>query len=200
MKPSSRVLIAVAVVALVVGVVQMPFLLESDNGDIPAGVWAGLTLFVGWGFVAAGLVAWSGQPENNTGKLMVVTGFLWFVASLQGFEDPWVFSLASLLGATIFAVAVHLLLAFPSGRLASGRERLMVIATYVSTTILLLPASLFATPEDAGCTDCPENKLLIAEEPTVAGVSVVVVLLLGIYVLGFTTAPPGPRPIARPWG
>ena len=186
MKPSSRVLITVGVVALVIGVVEMPFLLESDNGDIPAGVWAGLTLFVGWGFVAAGLVAWSGQPENNTGKLMVVTGFLWFVASMQGFEDPWVFSIASLFGAAIFAAAVHLLLAFPSGRLASGRERLMVVATYVSTTILLLPAALFATPEEAGCADCPENKLLIANEPTVAGISVVVVLLLGVYVLGVT--------------
>ena len=186
MRPSQRVLIAVAVAALVIGVVEMPFLLDSDNGDIPAELWAGLTLFVGWGFVGAGVAAWWGQPENNTGRLMVVTGFLWFVASLQGFEDPWVFSIASLFGAAIFAAAVHLLLAFPSGRLANSRERFMVAATYVSTTVLLLPAALFATPEDAGCSDCPENKLFITDEPTVAGISVVVVLLFGVYMLGFT--------------
>ena len=82
---------------------------------------------MGWGFVGAGLVAWWGRPENNTGKLMVVTGFLWFVGSLQGFEEPWVYSIASVFGAAFLGAAIHLLLAFPTGRLASQRERRMVV-------------------------------------------------------------------------
>ena len=99
MKPNPRLLIGLAVAALAIGAVEVPFLLESDNGDIPPGIWAALTLFVGWGFVGAGLVAWWGQPENRTGRLMVFTGYLWFVGSLQGFEDPWVYSISSLFGA-----------------------------------------------------------------------------------------------------
>jgi len=185
-KPSPRLLIAIGVAAFVIAVVQLPFLQESDNGDIPPGIWMFLTLFVGWGFVGAGLVAWWGRPANNTGKLMLVTGFLWFVGSLQGFEDPWVYSIASVFGATFLGAAIHLLLAFPTGRLATERERRLVIVTYFATSVLLLPGAFFATPDDYGCGDCPENTLLIAHEPAVATVSVVIVALLAVYVLALT--------------
>ena len=60
--------------------------------------------------------------------------------------------------------------------------------------MLLLPGALFAKPEDYGCTDCPENVLLIVHEPTVAAVSVAVVALLAIYVLGYTA-----RVLVRRW-
>ena len=194
MKPSPRLLAALAIGAVGIGAFQLPFLLESDNGDIPPVIWATLTIFVGWGFVGAGLAAWSGTPENRTGKLMVFTGYLWFVGSLQGFEDPWVYSIASVFGATFLGAAIHLLLAFPSGRLATLRERRLVIGTYFLTTVMLLPGALFSKPEDYSCTDCPENKLLILHEPTVASVSVAVVALLAIYVLGYTA-----RVLIRRW-
>ena len=186
MKPDARVLVALGVAAFAIGSVQVPFLLESDNGDIPPGIWAALTLFVGWGFVGAGLVAWWGQPENRTGRLMVFTGYLWFVGSLQGFEDPWVYSIASVFGAAFLGAAIHLLLAFPTGQLATRRERRVVIGTYFVCTVLLLPGALFSTPEDYDCTDCPENKLLVLHEPAVASISMVVVALLAIYVLAYT--------------
>ena len=66
----------------------------------------------------------------------------------------------------------------------------MVIGTYFVTTVLLLPGALFATPEDYGCTDCPENKLLIVHEPAVASVSVVVVAAPGDLRAGVHGARP----------
>ena len=77
----------------------------------------------GWGFVGAGLVAWWGRPENRTGKLMVVTGFLWFVGSLQGFEDAvGLLDRQPVRRGLPRRAAIHLLLAFPTGRLATPRR------------------------------------------------------------------------------
>lgn len=205
MKPNPRWIVALAVIALAVGVVQTPFLLESDHGDIPPGIWAALTLFVGWGFVGGGLVAWWGQPENRTGKLMVIAGYLWFVGTLQGFEDAWVFSLSSLFGTAVLGAAIHVLLAFPSGRLGPS-ERRLVIGAYFLCTVMLLPGALFSKPTAYGCDDCPENKLLILDAPWVAEVSIAVVGLAAIYVLGHTgrillerwRAPGGPWRASRP--
>lgn len=206
MKPNPRLMAALAVTALAVGVVQTPFLLESDNGDIPPAIWTALTLFVGWGFVGGGLVAWWGQPENRTGQLMVLAGYLWFVGTLQGFEDPWVFSISSVFGTVVLGAAIHLLLAFPTGRLAGPSERRLVIGAYALCTVMLLPGALFSKPTAYGCDDCPENKLLILDEPAVAEVSITVAGLLAIYVLGRTgrilverwRAPGGPWRASRP--
>ncbi len=146
--------------------------------------------------MGAGLVAWWGKPENNTGKLMVVTGFLWFVGSLQGFEDPWVYSIASALRRDVpRARRIHLLLAFPSGparhaaRASHGVRDLLRDHSPAAA-----PGPSSQRPRTSGCTDCPENVLLIAHEPTVAAVAVVLVALLAIYVLALTA-----RILLRRW-
>ena len=60
-----------------------------------------------------------------------------------------------MLGTVFFAVVLHLLLAFPSGRLQSLAERRIVAAAYLLTTVCNLPLWLFADPEELDCDDCP---------------------------------------------
>ena len=49
---------------------------------------------------------------------------------------------------------------FPSGRLAPGWDRRLVIAGYVTFTVAA-PTVLVSGPEQLGCEDCPANVFLI---------------------------------------
>ena len=56
---------------------------------------------------------------------------------------------------------LHLVMTFPSGRIANATDRRIVIAGYLIFTLANVPALLVATPADLGCDDCPRNLLLI---------------------------------------
>jgi signal transduction histidine kinase len=134
------------------------------------GVLAVLGLVVGWGFVGAGLFAWSRDPENRVGMLMAATGFAWLL-SLAGASDiPLLFTFGTVIGSLFFATAAHMLLAAPDGRLHSTFERRLVAAIY-GVTLLVLPLFLFTDPQQSyDCDNCPENLLLIKSSQTVVDV------------------------------
>jgi hypothetical protein len=89
-----------------------------DAGYAPVDTFNGfLDLFVGSSFIGVGLFAWWRRPSNLIGPLMIATGFLWFVAVLGNSTNATVFAIAGVLHAFGHATLIHLLLAFPSGRL-----------------------------------------------------------------------------------
>ena len=113
-----------------------------------------LALAVALSFVASGLVALWRRPENRTGYLLAAVGYLWFFGALTETGSDWLFTLGVALGSSAFGAFVHLLLAFPTGRLSTLRDRLLVAATYLlviggSMLILLVDE----TPS-ASCPDC----------------------------------------------
>jgi signal transduction histidine kinase len=161
-----RALWALAAVGVAFGLAVLALLLTSDTVDEPPWAWAAGSLLVGWSFIGVGLFAWGRRPDNRVGMLMALTGFVWLVAAL-GFSDvPLVFTLGSMLGTVFFAVAIHLLLAFPSGRLQSRAERWIVTSTYVLTTVCVFPLYLFSDPQSLGCEECPNNVLLVEDNET----------------------------------
>ena len=66
---------------------------------------------------------------------------------------------------------LHLGLSFPSGRLAPGLDRGLVIAGYLIFPLAFVPALLFAGPHELGCDDCPTNLLLIDRDETLAAIA-----------------------------
>jgi signal transduction histidine kinase len=69
---------------------------------------------------------------------------------------------------------IHLLLAFPSGRLQSLAERRIVAATYLLTTAGSISLWLFADPAQLDCDDCPRNVVLVhADESLVRTLSTI---------------------------
>jgi signal transduction histidine kinase len=88
---------------------------------------------VGWTFAVAGVVAWWRRPADRSWVLIEVEAFTWFLSNLQGTGVPALLALGIALGALNQAVLVHLVLAFPGGRLRSRPERLIVIAAYAIT-------------------------------------------------------------------
>jgi signal transduction histidine kinase len=92
-------------------------------------------LVTGWTLIACGLVAWSRRPESRSGALMAATGFAWFLgnfATLGIAVVDWV-------GAHALYVyrgpLVHLLVAYPSGRLSSRLDRAAVTVGYIAALI-----------------------------------------------------------------
>ena len=154
--------------AVALGVVVLS--LASDAERLPDGgravSYIGIAL--AWGFVAAGLFAWLRRPDNRTGLLMVAVGLATATTGLQFADAPLPFLLGALTDSLIVALFVHLLLAFPSGRLETRAARVVVAAGYVMATVLHLPQLLFGSEYGCSGDDCPRNLIRIADAQGVA--------------------------------
>jgi signal transduction histidine kinase len=175
---------AVVLAALACGVAADALLLASDHQGAKT-VWAIFGPAVGWSFIGVGLYAWRRRPESRTGALMVLLGFAWFLSALSFADSPLVYSLAFVLGGLWGGVFLQLVMAFPSGRLAAGWDRALVIAGYLTFTVASIPIMLFAGPHELGCDDCPTNVLLIRRDSDLAslGLGLLVALYAVLFVI-----------------
>src|SRR5438067_6543506 len=154
--------------ALAGGAVGIALVLPSNHEDRPVPTLV-LGLLLGWSFIASGLVARARSPDNPTGRLMVAFGFIWFLGALSESNQSLVFTLGAALSSLFAAVFVHLLLAYPTGRLASARERWFVAFAYVLAG--LGPTGFLLVERHAqGCGKCPDSAFLIRESHTAATV------------------------------
>jgi signal transduction histidine kinase len=178
-----RALWALAAAGFVMGLAVLALILTNDELD-GAGAWGAGTLVVGWGFVWVGLYAWARRPDNRVGMLMAGTGFAWFLSGFTFSDVPLVFTIGQLLASLFFAVVIHLLLAFPSGRLQSRLERRIVVAAYLLTTVPVAPLLLFADPEALDCESCPENVLLVEPNESLVTTITSVLNIGGVALIG----------------
>jgi signal transduction histidine kinase len=177
-------LAALLVAALVLGLAATALVLSSDHLEVKA-VWAVFGPAVGWSFIGTGLYALRRRPESRVGNLMVLLGFGWFASVLSLANSPLVYSIGLITGGLWGGVFLHLIMTFPSGRLADRTDRRLVIAGYVIFTLAALPAMFVAGPDELGCGDCPENVLLVNRDETLAAVALGLQSLLyaGLFVL-----------------
>jgi signal transduction histidine kinase len=175
----------IAAVALIFLTVETELIASSDFHQ-DRGLWVALNWVIGGGFVATGLFAWYRRPDNRVGLLMVATGFAWFVSMFRYADSSLPFTLGLLLDNAFIAVAIHLLLAFPSGRLSTGLDRALVWTTYGVVTVAFLPYVFALDPSSHYACDCPENLLLVDSDASFAktwldGISVIgIALMLGV--------------------
>jgi signal transduction histidine kinase len=161
---------AVLAAAVVAGLGVAALQLSSDHRD-PAAVWVVFAPAVCWSFVATGLYVWRRRPESRIGALMVALGFAWLVFCLQASDSPVVYAVALVLGGLWGSLFLHIGLSFPTGRLPTAYDRVLVGAGYVIFPLAFIPPLLFqATPAPGE----PENLFLVADEPRVADVLMVV--------------------------
>ena len=86
---------------------------------------------------------------------MTAAGFAWLASGLSAADDDLLYTIGELLDGLFPAVLGHLLLAFPTGRLDTRAERLVVAGAYVAVTVLQGPALLFEEP------GAPRNLLIV---------------------------------------
>jgi signal transduction histidine kinase len=158
--------LVIAAAALLCGVGDV--LLVLGSGHIPdPGVWAVFGPVVGWSFVGTGLYAWSRRPESRFGLLMVLVGFAWFLGPLYAADSPFFFTLGIVVGSVWGPIFGHLLLSFPTGKLATRARRRVVAASYVLIPLAPVPALLVSDADEVitDCRgDCPRNVLLIERD------------------------------------
>ncbi|MFL5841617.1 MAG: histidine kinase [Thermoleophilaceae bacterium] len=162
MRSRERALIALAVLAVPMGVAAAAIILNSHHMS-DRGTYAAFNAALGGSFVGTGLYAWWRRPDNRTGALMVWVGFLWFVSPLEFSENTALFTVGMFTDPLPIAGLAHLILAFPSGRLESRYHRGLVAFAYFTATLLQLPGVLFFDSADGSlCPGCPANPLLIS--------------------------------------
>jgi PAS domain S-box-containing protein len=182
MNSPARVWLTVGPVALAVGGGTLALVLTSEHEE-QALLTSVFGLLIGWAFVAAGLIARSRRPENRTGVLLLIVGFSFFVSALAESNYSLPFSIGFALGSIFVAALIHLLLAYPSGRLVTPWQRGVVVLSYVTALLAqLVPLVFLVTPND-DCKDCPENAFLIVDSPTAHSVAAVLLEGLGALIV-----------------
>jgi signal transduction histidine kinase len=185
-----RALGLVAIEGIVVGLVALAIVLSSDHVSSP-GATAALGLFIGWSFIGAGLFAWWRRPDNRFGVLMTAVGFAFFLGVLTAADSSLLFSFGVLFSSLYIAVFVHMLLAYPDGRIDSPQLRKVLAVGYALSIAGPGLALLFADRAEFGKdADMPDSAVYLGTDPVIYDVldaltSAVAVVLVGyiLYVL-----------------
>ena len=170
----SMALILLALAVVLTGGVEGALLAHHHDGPLfvvelfPA---AGLV------FVAAGLLAWGRRPSNQLGAIMVVGGFAWMVAALVNTDVTVLEVAGTVLQTLALAIVIHLVLAFPSGKLQSRVALWTVVLAYFVCLVLQIPHYLFVPASSPG------GVLAVADLPGLASAGRWVQREVGVVVV-----------------
>jgi signal transduction histidine kinase len=137
--------------------------------SVPAVV---LNLAVGLSFIGAGVEAADRRPDSRSGQLMIAVGLAWFVRLTGAIENDVAFFVGVAFKTFYLAVLGHLLVTYPSGRITSRWQRVVVSVAYL-LTVPVNVGYLLVSPVDG-----PQNIVVIREvsSPRVPAVAVVVMI------------------------
>ena len=171
---------------------------------------APLALLVGWSFIGSGLAARRVRPGNLLGKVMVITGFAWFASFLTDAHQSLPFTIGTAVQSVYLVGFVYLVLAFPSGRLRTGLERLLIWSGVAVVTVVPVASLLFSDSHASFARRAPATRSGSAGRRAgeraisgraIAGV-VVVLLALALIVVRWRRASALQRRTVAPvvWG
>ncbi len=122
--------------------------------------------------IAVGVWLWSQAQYERFGRLLVVAGYVSFVAALAESSNSVLYSTGRIGYWVTETVIIFLILSFPSGRLKTIPERVLVGGLVVFTAVLFAPVALIAEsfpPPAAAAScgmDCPANAFFVlSSEP-----------------------------------
>jgi signal transduction histidine kinase len=181
--PLRVALLGLAALGVALTAVAVALVLTGDHVD-QRGVQAAITVAVMGGYIGTGLFAWWRRPLNRTGALMTSVGFAFLLCALTASNQEVVFSIGLLLNGLFLMVALHMVLAFPTGRLETIGLRKLVAAGY-SLTLLVQAGWQLVTPDvcTKDCADVPTNVIAVADLPTLSDAIVIGGAALGTGLL-----------------
>jgi PAS domain S-box-containing protein len=201
-----RLLVAWGAAALAAAALSVVVALRSHHLR-PSGVELAIDLVVGLSFAATGLIAWARRPENNTGRLLLAVSFTWFLALFGTANDAVVSTIGQAGQSLVLAAFVHLVLAYPAGRLSTRADRVIVGCGYALALVANLLMLMFE-PHPA-CAKCTTNVLLVADKPGVGraldtatnvAAATLIAIVVGMLVVRYRAATPVARRVFRPIG
>jgi signal transduction histidine kinase len=178
----TRALALLALAGLVLGLLGAGVILNSDHLD-HRGLTVTILLGIGTAWIGTGLYAWARRPATRIGALMTWTGFAWLLNAFVAADGPAVFTVA-VLGANLYLAAfVHLLVAYPDGRVTRKAHRRLVTAAYVVSVVGPAPYLMFGF--DAHCTDCPRSIMQVSDSTTVGAISDAVTTGIAVALVAY---------------
>jgi signal transduction histidine kinase len=186
--PELHVLWAIGLAGVVAAATTVALGLTNEEVD-HVGIRAFLNDWITLNFILAGLVAWWRRPDSRFGLLMIVAGFVNFLATLDWATADVPFTIGIALDMLAPVLFLHVFLAYPSGRLIGRSEQAIVVGAYATAIGLGLVRMVLG---GAG----PRNLIEVVSEPG-AVEAVQDVQLLGISA--FCLAGIGAL-AARRWG
>ncbi len=142
--PHEAALRMLGIVGFVLGLVMFPLLVIEGIPALAVVVVLSLPV-VFWIYLAAGVVAWRRRPRNGVGMLLVWAGMGVWIVGIHNTRVP-LFHHVNDIFPTLYAALIHLLVAFPAGRLTSGQERVLVAGAYFAGTGLQALRYFFDPP------------------------------------------------------
>jgi signal transduction histidine kinase len=122
--------------------------------------------------IAVGIYVWREGTHTRFGRLLVLAGAGWFVASLSASDVEVLHSIGRVAGWAVEAGLIYLILAFPSGRLTTRVDRLIagaaggLIALLYAPTALVVEGFPAPSPLTTCMANCPANAfVLLGSEP-----------------------------------
>ncbi|SDG96108.1 sensor histidine kinase [Microbacterium pygmaeum] len=154
-------LVVLAVCALLLGLLPIAVGVGNPNSLM----WA-VQFFtaVFWVWAAAGLLAWWRRPDNAMGALIFGGGLALYLAGLGNTGVVELVTVSAVFGTAPLAVTVHLLHAFPSGRVRGRLSMVTVVLGYVTSVALQLARVLLSpgAPEAFAIATMTQQALGIA--------------------------------------
>ncbi|HEX2496254.1 MAG TPA: hypothetical protein VHK46_05410, partial [Gaiellaceae bacterium] len=187
MSRTTRLWLLVAPAGLSLMAAAAALILQSEHLSLPR-LQALLAVLTGGSFITAGLIARTRRPLNRTGLLLIAVGFTWLIsAGLMGSDNSFAWTVGLTLSAVPAGFLIHLLIAYPSGRLQSRWELAVVTTGYVLVTVAHA-AHLPLDADPVSCPECPDNAFLVRDDETlrmvsVSGIQVIAVAYLLAVVL-----------------
>jgi signal transduction histidine kinase len=131
-----------------------------------------LTVAAGLALVAAGLVTSFSRRTARIGDLAMLAGLIWFAPVWVGWDNglPLVRTLGMLVAGFTFPLLLHLVVAYPSGRLHGVVARTLVAVVYLEAALAAIGRALFRDPFfDPNCwANCTDNVFLLGSLPPLA--------------------------------
>ncbi|WP_233245498.1 helix-turn-helix transcriptional regulator [Salinibacterium hongtaonis] len=125
-------------------------------------------------YLAAGILAWWRRPGNRMGALIVLAGFAVLAAGLSNSLNLQLMVVGTISATVVLALTVHLLHAFPSGRIQGRASRWIVFAAYANSLVLEAPGYLF----DPGA----QSPLFVSDLPGLAATASALQSVIGVAV------------------
>ena len=180
---STRSLVPVAAVGLALVAVGSFFVLTSDHLDNKA-AFLSLALTVGLSFLISGVIALWRRPDNRTGILLVLVSYFWCLGGLTESEQDWFFTIGLLLNSFALGAFVHLLLAYPGGRLQGRRDFWLVAGTYALVFVGSASQLLVDPQPNPDCRECQSTIAVTSSDTARSVVQIFVSLLALALVVG----------------
>lgn len=98
-------------------------------------------------YLIIGIIAWWRRPVNPFGVLLICGGASMAIGGLANVNEPSFVAVGTVFAVLILGIVVHLLHAFPSGRVQDRVGRLTVAAGYLVTLLVYAPQYLFRPGE-----------------------------------------------------